>query len=84
MNPDFLNVDDVLVIHGVQIERFGGDDGVRDPGLVHQRRSFGNQYRGSLWLLWYWCFSQHLQVYNPRLAACLNMQLAIFESDVGV
>lgn len=34
MNPNFLNVDDVLVIHGVQIERFGGDDGVRDPGLL--------------------------------------------------
>lgn len=34
MNPEFLDTDDVLVIHAIQIERFGGDDGVRDIALL--------------------------------------------------
>jgi len=30
----YLEMDDVLVIHGRQIERFGGSPGLRDPGLI--------------------------------------------------
>lgn len=32
--PDFLSVDDVLLIHADQIERYGGDAGLRDRGLL--------------------------------------------------
>lgn len=34
MTPLFLEVDDVLEIHVDQIERYGGDGGVRDLGLL--------------------------------------------------
>lgn len=30
----YLEMDDVLVIHGRQIERFDGSPGLRDPGLI--------------------------------------------------
>ena len=33
MNPEFLDVEDVLEIHRQQIERFGGLDGIRDLGF---------------------------------------------------
>jgi death on curing protein len=32
--PDFLTIDDVLIIHEDQIERFGGTLGVRSRGLL--------------------------------------------------
>ena len=32
--PDFLTVDDVLLLHGDQLARYGGGDGVRDPGAL--------------------------------------------------
>jgi len=31
---DYIRVDDVLAIHADQIERYGGSQGVRDPGLL--------------------------------------------------
>ena len=31
---DFLSLDDVLFAHSDQIRRYGGDSGVRDPGLL--------------------------------------------------
>lgn len=31
---DFLDVEDVLLVHAHQIERFGGAPGVRDPALL--------------------------------------------------
>src|SRR4051794_30117095 len=31
---DYLTVAEVLAIHADQIERYGGSDGVRDPGLL--------------------------------------------------
>ncbi len=34
MTPEFLSLDDVLEIQRMQIERFGGEHGVRDLGLV--------------------------------------------------
>jgi death-on-curing protein len=34
MSSDFLTIEDVLVIHADQIARFGGGEGVRDPGLL--------------------------------------------------
>lgn len=33
-SPDFLTVDEVLVIHQDQIDRYGGISGLRDPGLL--------------------------------------------------
>ena len=41
MNPDFLLVEDVLVIHEVQISRFGGDAGLRDPALLDKASTTG-------------------------------------------
>lgn len=34
MTYDYIRVDDVLAIHADQIERYGGSQGVRDPGLL--------------------------------------------------
>lgn len=34
MDPLFLDLVDVLMIHGDQIERYGGDPGIRDRGLL--------------------------------------------------
>ena len=34
MSPTFLTLDDVLEIHQLQVERYGGLHGVRDQGLV--------------------------------------------------
>ena len=34
MPPDFLTLEDVLGIHGDQINRYGGASGIRDLGLL--------------------------------------------------
>ena len=32
--PDFLSVDEVLYLHEVQLSRYGGGSGLRDPGAL--------------------------------------------------
>ena len=34
MSFDYIWVDDILAIHADQIERYGGGEGIRDPGLL--------------------------------------------------
>jgi death on curing protein len=34
MSPTFLTLETVLAIHGEQLARFGGGDGIRDQGLL--------------------------------------------------
>jgi len=34
MNPEFLDIEDVLEIHALQLNRYGGTDGLRDQGLL--------------------------------------------------
>jgi death-on-curing protein len=34
VTPDFLDVADVLTIHRLQVDRFGGTEGLRDQGLL--------------------------------------------------
>ena len=34
MSFDYIRVNDILVIHADQIERYGGTEGIRDPGLL--------------------------------------------------
>ena len=34
MSFDYIRVDDILAIHTDQIERYGGGEGIRDPGLL--------------------------------------------------
>ena len=34
MSFDYIRVDDILTIHADQIERYGGGEGIRDPGLL--------------------------------------------------
>ena len=34
MTPEFLTVEDVLELHALQLERFGGSAGLRDQGLL--------------------------------------------------
>ena len=34
MSFDYILVEDTLAMHEDQIERYGGADGVRDPGLL--------------------------------------------------
>lgn len=49
MSPEFLTVDDVLEIHAIQIELFGGSAGVRDGALLESAlaqppAAFGDEY----------------------------------------
>ena len=32
--PEFLDLEDVLELHALQLARYGGADGVRDSGLL--------------------------------------------------
>jgi death-on-curing protein len=34
MSFDYIRVNDILAIHADQIERYGGAEGIRDPGLL--------------------------------------------------
>ena len=34
MSFDYIRVDDILAIHADQIGRYGGGEGIRDPGLL--------------------------------------------------
>ena len=34
MSIDYIRVEDILAIHADQIERYGGGEGIRDPGLL--------------------------------------------------
>jgi len=48
-NIIFLDVDDVLEIHNIAIEKYGGQDGVRDYNLLDSainqvRQTFGGQF----------------------------------------
>lgn len=57
MSPEFLDVDDVLEIHAIQLEEFGSLEGVRDRGLLESavaqaRASFGGEFlHGNLFLM---------------------------------
>ena len=47
--PDFLTVQDVLLLHGDQVDLYGGEHGVRDGGLLESavaqpQASFGGEY----------------------------------------
>ncbi len=46
---DFLNLEDVLSLHADQVALYGGDSGVRDPGLLESalaqpRATFGGEF----------------------------------------
>ena len=34
MSFDYIRVEDIMAIHADQIERYGGGEGIRDPGLL--------------------------------------------------
>ncbi len=47
--PDFLDVEDVLALHALQLGRYGGGAGIRDRGLLESalaqpQGSFGGQW----------------------------------------
>ena len=49
MNPTFLNLDDILMIHSNQVELFGGDPSIRDLDLLKSAiaqpsAGFGEEY----------------------------------------
>lgn len=49
MEPKFLTVEEVLVIHSEQLDAFGGIHGIRDNGLLESavmmpQASFGGEY----------------------------------------
>src|SRR6202795_4112953 len=49
MEPTFLSLDEVLEIHGQQIERYGGAAGLRDPAglesaVATPQASFGGEF----------------------------------------
>lgn len=39
MTPEFLDIEDVLDIHEMQLARYGGTDGLRDQGLLESALS---------------------------------------------
>jgi death-on-curing protein len=48
-DPDFLTVEDVLLLHEEQLARYGGGAGVRDPGALDSavampRATFGGEF----------------------------------------
>lgn len=55
MNPQFLDMDDVLAIHERQLVRFGGSAGLRDENLLDSavaqpRAQFGGEFlHADLW-----------------------------------
>jgi len=47
--PTFLSLDQVLLLHARQVEKFGGADGIRDIALIEsaigqREQSFGGEY----------------------------------------
>lgn len=49
IEPEFLTLDDVLLIHDEQLEAYGGIQGIRDKGLLESavmmpQASFGGEY----------------------------------------
>lgn len=49
MEPEFLELTEVLTIHADQIERYGGDASIRDAGLLESavampRATFGGEF----------------------------------------
>lgn len=49
LEPDFLSIEDVLDLHQIQLERFGGGAGMRDPGALESavaqpQASFGGTF----------------------------------------
>lgn len=49
VDPTFLSLDEVLEIHQEQIERYGGSDGIRDPGALESavatpQATFGGEF----------------------------------------
>jgi death-on-curing protein len=49
VNVEFLSVNDVLELHALQLERYGGSAGIRDLGLLESavaqpEASFGGEY----------------------------------------
>ena len=47
--PEFINLDDVLDLHELQLKRYGGRDGIRDLKLLESavmtpQASFGGEY----------------------------------------
>jgi death-on-curing protein len=49
MTPEFLTIDDVLDIHALQLNRYGGAQGLRDQGLLESalaqpQATFGGEF----------------------------------------
>ncbi len=49
MTPEFLDIDDVIEIHKLQLAEFGGLDGIRglellDSAMAQPKASFGGQF----------------------------------------
>jgi death-on-curing protein len=49
--PRFLTLDEVLTLHEVAIERFGGSNGVRDAGMIESALAVPMQTWGGEFLL---------------------------------
>ena len=57
IEPVFLTLDDVLLIHDEQLEAYGGIQGIRDKGLLESavmmpQASFGGEYLHQIYLKW--------------------------------
>jgi death on curing protein len=83
--PVFLDVDDVIWIHDVQIELFGGQNGIRDRGLLESavampQQGFGGEYLHDDLFVMAAAYAFHLAKNHPfidgnkrtALASCLD------------
>jgi len=84
-DPVFLDVDDVVWIHDVQIELFGGQTGTRDRGLLESavampQQRFGDAYLHEDLFAMAAAYAFHISENQPfidgnkrtALAACLD------------
>lgn len=69
-SPTFLDVDDVLELHAGQIRRYGGSEGLRDPGLLESAvaqasATYGGKYLNPDLFTMAACYLFHLVKNHP-------------------
>lgn len=69
-SPAFLDIDDVLELHAGQIQRYGGSEGLRDPGLLESAiaqasATFGGEFLNPDLFMMAACYLFHLVKNHP-------------------
>lgn len=85
MEPKFLHVEDVLSIHKRQLEAFGGQDGIRDRGLLESavampQATFGGEFLHEDIFAMAAAYAFHIAENQPFVDG--NKRTAIVSTDV--